>query len=373
MIIGIPKEVKNNEFRVGILPVGVELLTQNGHQVLIQQDAGKGSGIADEDYRAAGAQIVSSAGEVYKTSEMVVKIKEPLPEEWPLLKEGQIVFTYFHFAASRDLALAMLDRRIIALAYETLQTEKGQLPCLTPMSEVAGRMAVHEGAKFLEEPMKGRGILLGGVPGVAPAEVVILGAGVVGTNACKMAAGLGARVTVLDVNLDRLRYLEEIMPPNVKTLMSNPHTVKESVIRADLVISSVLKRGAKAPCLVDRDTVSKMKPGAVVVDVAIDQGGSFATSRPTTHENPSYVVDGVVHYCVTNMPGAVARTSTYALTNATLPYILVLAKKGWKRAVAEDYSLRTALNMVQGDLVIREVAEALNLPYQQYNPGVSNG
>ncbi len=363
MIVGIPKEIKNNEHRVSILPVGVELLKRSGHQILVQSEAGTGSGIKDEKYFASGAKIVASAQEIYAKADMIVKIKEPLPEEYGLLRPGQIVFTYFHFAADRQLTEAMLKRKIIAFAYETLQTAEGELPCLTPMSEVAGRMAVHEGAKYLEEPMKGRGILLGGVPGVAPAEVVILGAGVVGSNACKMAAGLGANVTVLDTNLNRLRYLDEIMPPNVHTLMSNDHTIKESVLKADLVISSILKRGAKSPCLVDKKTVSQMKEGAVVVDVAIDQGGSFETSRPTTHDNPTYVVDGVVHYCVTNMPGAVARTSTYALTNATLPYILMLADEGYKGVLTHSYELQRALNMIDGKLVIKEVAEAFNMPW----------
>ncbi len=366
MIIGIPKEIKNNEFRVGILPVGVEMLTHKGHRVIIEKGAGKGSGISDEDFGKAGAGIVAKAEEIYSQAEMIVKIKEPLPEEYPMLRQGQVVITYFHFAASRELTEAMLQKKIVALAYETLQTEDGELPCLTPMSEVAGRMAVHEGAKYLEEPMKGRGILLGGVPGVAPAEVVIIGAGVVGANAARMAAGLGANVTVLDINMNRLRYLEEIMPPNVHTLVSNAHTIRDSVLTADLVISSVLKRGSKSPCLVDRKTVSQMKSGAVIVDVAIDQGGSFETSRPTTHENPTYEVDGVVHYCVTNMPGAVARTSTYALTNATLPYILLLSEMGWRKGVKEVHALNTALNMVEGKLTIREVAETFNLPYHQY-------
>src|SRR3989338_5316197 len=286
MIIGIPKETKNNEYRVGILPVGVETLVKNGHEVFIERDAGVGSGITDEEYKEAGAQILNSAEEIFARAEMIVKIKAPLPQEYPFLKEGQIVFTYFHFAADRRLTEAMLKKKIIAFAYETLQSENGELPCLTPMSEVAGRMSVHEGAKYLEEPMKGRGILLAGVPGVAPAEVAILGAGVVGSNACKMAAGLGANVTVLDTNLNRLRYLEEIMPPNVHTLMSNAHTIRDAVLKADLVISSVLRRGAKSPCLIDKEMLRSMKPGAVIVDVAIDQGGSTETSRPTTHQDP---------------------------------------------------------------------------------------
>jgi alanine dehydrogenase len=325
-----------------------------------------GSGITDEEYKEAGAKILNSAEEIFARAELVVKIKEPLPGEYGLLKDGQIVFTYFHFAADRRLTEAMLKKKIIAFAYETLQNESGELPCLTPMSEVAGRMSVHEGAKYLEEPMKGRGILLAGVPGVAPAEVVILGAGVVGSNACKMAAGLGANVTIMDINLNRLRYLDEIMPPNVHTIMSNPYTIREYVLEADLVISSVLIRGAKAPQLIDREMVSKMKNGSVVIDVAIDQGGSLATSKPTTHEDPTYVVDGVVHYCVTNMPGAVARTSTYALTNATFPYILMLANLGFEKCLQTSYAMRRALNMVKGELVIKEVADAFSLPWNEY-------
>jgi alanine dehydrogenase len=366
MIIGVPKEIKNNEYRVGLLPVGVQILVKNGHKVFIERNAGIGSGITDEEFKEAGAKILNSAEEVYARAEMVVKIKEPMVEEYSYLKDGQIVFTYFHFAADRHLTEAMLKRKIIAFAYETLQNEAGELPCLTPMSEVAGRMSVHEGAKYLEEPMKGRGILLAGVPGVAPAEVVILGAGVVGSNACKMAAGLGANVTIMDINLNRLRYLDEIMPPNAHTVMSNPYTIREYVMKADLVISSVLIRGAKAPQLIDRELVSKMKPGSVVIDVAIDQGGSLATSKPTTHEHPTYVVDGVVHYCVTNMPGAVARTSTYALTNATFPYILMLANLGFEKTIKTSYAMQRALNMVKGDIAIKEVADAFNLPWNEY-------
>ena len=366
MIIGVPKEIKNSEFRVALPPVGVEMLAKGGHEVFFETNAGLGSGMTDEQYKSAGAKIVNHPNDIYGPADLIVKIKEPLLQEYNLLKEGQTVFTYFHFAASKELTLAMLDKKIIALAYETLQTENGELPCLTPMSEVAGRMAVHEGAKYLEEPMKGRGILLGGVPGVSPAEVVILGAGVVGANACKMAAGLGANVTVLDTNLNRLRYLSEIMPPNVTTLMSNAYTIRDSVLKADLVISSILKRGAKSPTLVDRKTVSQMKKGAVVVDVAIDQGGSFETSRPTTHDEPTYVVDGVVHYCVTNMPGAVARTSTYALTNATLPYILMLAENGVDESIRRSFPLKRALNMYKGKLVIKEVAEVFGLAFSEF-------
>ncbi len=365
MIIGIPKEIKNNEFRVGLLPVGVEMLKEAGHRVLIEKSAGQGSGITDTEFESAGAELLDAATDIYAQAEMIIKIKEPQPQEYDFLKPGQIIFTYFHFAASRELTEAMLEKKVIAFAYETLQLDNGELPCLIPMSEVAGRMAVQEGAKYLEEPMKGRGIILGGVPGVTPADVVILGAGVVGSNACKMAAGLGANITVMDVNLNRLRYLDEIMPPNVHTLMSNTHTIREAVLKADLVISSVLIRGAKAPCLIDRNLISQMKHGAVIVDVAIDQGGSLETSRPTTHEEPTYVIDDVVHYCVTNMPGAVARTSTYALTNATLPYILLLANNGYEKSIKDIEPLRRALNMFEGDLMIKEVAETFDLPWKE--------
>jgi len=365
MIVGVPKEIKNNEFRVSLLPVGVESLVRAGHQVLIERGAGLGSGIADHDYETVGAETMDNPQDIYAQSQMIVKIKEPQPSEYNLIKKEQVIFTYFHFAANRQLTEAMLERKVAALAYETLQTQNGELPCLTPMSEVAGRMAVHQGAKYLEEPTHGRGILLAGVPGVYPAEVVILGAGVVGSNACKMAAGMGAIVTVLDINLNRLRYLEEIMPANVHTLMSNSHNIREAVLKADLVISSVLIRGAKAPCVIDRKLVSQMKKGAVIVDVAIDQGGSIETSRPTTHENPVYLIDGVVHYCVTNMPGAVARTSTYALANATFPYILKVANDGYKKWARDSHEIRTALNMAEGHLLIKEVAETFDLPFKK--------
>lgn len=364
MIIGIPKEIKNNEYRVSLLPVGVELLKKHGHRILVEHNAGVGSGISNEEYKNSGAEIVHSHEEVFFQSEMIVKIKEPQEEEFNFLRKGQIVFTYFHLAADRKLTGAMLKKQIIGFAYETLQLETGELPCLIPMSEVAGRMSIQEGAKYLEEPMNGRGILLGGVPGVAPAEVVILGAGVVGTNACRIAAGMGANVIVLDVDLNRLRYLDDIMPPNVTTVMSNTHTIRDAVLKADLVISSVLIRGAKAPCLIDRQLVSQMKPGSVIVDVAIDQGGSVETSKPTTHDEPVYVVDGVVHYCVTNMPGAVARTSTYALTNATLPFIVQLANEGYEQAIKKYFPIRQALNLFKGELAIKEVADTFNLPYK---------
>jgi alanine dehydrogenase len=365
MIIGIPKEIKNNEYRVGIIPVGVETLVRAGHEVIIETQAGVGSGIEDEQYIKAGAKIVRRSNDVFERAQMIIKIKEPMESEYDSLREGQILFTYLHLAASRNLTDALIKRKVIAFAYETLQTPNGELPCLIPMSEVAGRMAPQEGAKYLEEPMQGRGILLGGVPGVAPAEVVVIGGGIVGANACMIAAGMGANVTVLDVNLNRLRYLEEVMPSNVHTIFSNAHTIRDAVLKADLVISSILIRGAKAPCLINRDLVSKMKKGSVIVDVAIDQGGSVETSKPTTHEHPTYLVDGVVHYCVTNMPGAVARTSTYALTNATFPYILTLANKGYKEVMKDSFELRRALNVIEGQLTIKEVADTFSMPYRE--------
>ncbi len=309
MIVGVPREVKSDEYRVAMLPVGAEELTAAGHTVLVEVGAGTGSGIADSLYEAAGATMVADAASIWARADLIVKVKEPQPSEWPHLRAGQVLFTYFHFAADEELTRAVIDSGTTAIAYETIRDAKGTLPLLTPMSEVAGRMSIQEGAKFLERPQEGRGILLAGVPGVAPAEVAILGGGIVGSNAAKLAAGLGANVRILDVNLDRLRYLDDIMPPNVTTLYSDRHTILESVERADLVIGAILITGARAPRLVRREDLPRMKPGAVIVDVAIDQGGCIETSRPTTHRDPTYVVDGVVHYCVTNMPGAVGRTS----------------------------------------------------------------
>src|SRR5436305_12071989 len=345
MIVGVPKEIKADEYRVAMLPVGVEELTSAGHQVLMEANAGQGSGIADALYESAGATIVPTAAEVWASAEMVVKVKEPQPEECPLLRQEQVLFTYFHFAADETLTRAIIASGITAIAYETLRDSRGSLPLLTPMSEVAGRMSIQEGAKFLERPQEGRGILLAGVPGVAPAEVAILGGGGVGSNAAKVAAGLGANVRILDVNLDRLRYLDDIMPPNVTTLYSDRHTILESIERADLVIGAVLITGARAPRLIRRDDLARMKQGSVIVDVAVDQGGCVETTRPTTHGAPTYVVDGVVHYCVANMPGAVGRTSTFALCNATLPYAKAIADKGWQRATQEDPGLAEGLNM----------------------------
>ena len=365
MIVGIPKEIKIDEYRVALVPVGAEELVKHGHRVLVEKGAGSGSGIADEEYVRAGAELVEDMDVIYKRADMVVKVKEPLPEEYPHLREGQIIFTFFHFATSRTLTEALISSRAVALAYETIRDEKGGHPLLTPMSEVAGRMSIQEGAKYLEKPMEGRGILLGGVPGVTPAEVVVIGGGVVGTNAAKVAAGLGARVTIMDINLERLRYLDDIMPENVITLMSNIQNVREKIREADLLIGAVLIEGARTPVLITKDMIGTMKPGAVVVDVSIDQGGCVETSRPTTHSNPIYKVDEVIHYCVTNMPGAVGRTSTYALTNASLPYALEVANKGYERAAREDSAIRNGLNIVRGKVTNKAVADVFGLKYHE--------
>jgi alanine dehydrogenase len=364
VVVGVPREIKESEYRVGLVPVGAESLVEAGHQVLVQQGAGLGSGVTDDQYEASGAELVATGQEVFARSDLVVKVKEPLPEEWPWIRPGQLLFTYFHFAASAELTRAMMDRRAVCIAYETIQTDEGRLPLLTPMSEVAGRMAVQEGAKYLERPMEGRGILLGGVPGVQPAHVVILGGGVVGTNAAKVAAGLGADVTVMDVDLDRLRYLSDIMPANVTTLMSNRHNLRAKLREADLLIGAVLVPGAKAPRLVTRDMLSLMKPRAVIVDVAVDQGGCVETTEPTTHQHPVRLVEGIVHYGVTNMPGAVAGTSTYALTNVTLPYVCQIADRGYPGAAMACPAIRRGVNIVDGVVVRKGVADAFGLPYQ---------
>jgi alanine dehydrogenase len=361
MRVGVPREIKTDEYRVAMIPVGVEELTRAGHQVLIQEGAGQGSGISDEQYARNGATIVADAAALWKQADLVVKVKEPLPEEWPLLQSGQIVFTYFHFAADEPLTRAVMASGATAIAYETIKDARGNLPLLTPMSEVAGRMSIQEGAKFLERPFDGRGILLGGVPGVLPANVVILGGGVVGANAAKVAAGLGANVRILDINLDRLRYLDDVMPRNVTTLYSDRHNILDSLDRADLVIGAVLIPGARAPYLVRREDLKRMVPRAVIIDVAIDQGGCVETSRPTTHSKPTYLVDDILHYCVANMPGAVGRTSTYALTNVTLPYVLQLARKGLDRAVAENPALAQGVNIRRGRVTNPAVAETFGL------------
>src|SRR5438477_4402260 len=357
MIVGVTKEIKTDEYRVAMIPVGVEELTRLGHQVLIEAGAGQGSGISDDQYASLGAEIVAEAADIWRRADFVVKVKEPLPEEWPLLRAGQIVFTYFHFAADEKLTKAVMQSGITAIAYETIRDARGQLPLLTPMSEVAGRMSIQEGAKFLERPFEGRGILLGGVPGVLPANVVILGGGIVGANAAKVAAGLGANVTILDVNLDRLRYLDDVMPRNVTTLFSDRHNILDGLQRADLVIGAVLIPGARAPRLVRRDDLKRMVPRAVIIDVAIDQGGCVETARPTTHSQPTYMVDDIIHYCVTNMPGAVGRTSTHALTNVTLPYALQIVKKGIDRACKDNPGLAAGVNIKQGKVTNAAVAE----------------
>ncbi|HZZ72160.1 MAG TPA: alanine dehydrogenase [Pirellulales bacterium] len=362
MIVGVPKETKRDEYRVAMLPVGAEELVRAGHQVLIERGAGAGSGLPDADYEQQGATLVDTAAEVFAQADLIVKVKEPLPPEWPLLRPRQLVFTYFHFAADRTLTEAVLKSGVTAIAYETLRDDQGRLPLLTPMSEVAGRMSIQEGAKYLERPQMGRGILLGGVPGVAPADIAILGGGVVGANAAKVAAGFGADVALLDVNMDRLRYLDDIMPANVNCLYSDRHTIREHLRRADLVIGAVLIPGAKAPRLVEQEDLKLMKPGSVIIDVAIDQGGCIATSRPTTHSDPIYLVDDVLHYCVTNMPGAVGRTSTYALCNVTLPWVLKLANCGLEQAAAASRPLARAINMHAGEVTNRAVAETFGMP-----------
>lgn len=358
MIIGIPSEVKKDEYRIAMLPVGAQLLVQDGHNVLIENGAGLASGYSNEDYQKAGAEIIDSPVELFERAEMIVKVKEPQAEEIKRLQEGQIVFCYFHFASSRELSTGCLESGISAVAYETLADEHGRLPLLTPMSEVAGKMSVQEGAKCLERPMMGRGILLGGVPGVAPANVLVLGGGIVGSNAARVAAGLGANVTIMDINLERLRRLDDIMPPNVTTIFCEPHAVEQYAADADLVVGSVLIPGAKAPRLIDRKLVSGMKRGAVIVDVCIDQGGCCETSRPTTHSEPVYVVDEVVHYCVANMPGAVGRTSSHALCNATLAYCRELAALGLDGFLARSPGQSAALNMRNGKITCPAVAEA---------------
>jgi alanine dehydrogenase len=369
MRIGVPKEIKPDEYRVALLPIGAEELTRAGHTVLVESGAGLGSGLTDDAYTAAGATIVPAAEKIWSEADLIIKVKEPQPAEWPLMRAGQIVFTYFHFAASEDLTRNVLSTGITAVAYETLRGAKGDLPCLTPMSEIAGRMSIQEGAKYLERPQLGRGILLAGVPGVAPAHITILGGGVVGKNAARIAAGFQADVVILDVNVDRLRYLEDIMPANVNTIFSDRHNIREQLKLADLVIGAVLVEGARAPRLVSREDLKLMKPGAVIIDVAVDQGGCIETTRPTTHSSPTYVVDGIVHYCVTNMPGAVGRTSTYALCNVTLPYALRLASLGLEGACSADPGFAHAVNMHQGRITNRAVAETFKLPLAELPAG----
>ncbi|GJM61769.1 MULTISPECIES: alanine dehydrogenase [Persicobacter] len=362
MIIGVPKEIKNNENRVALTPSGVVEMKKHGHEVYVQATAGLGSGFSDEEFQSAGATILPTIEDVYAIAEMIIKVKEPIEYEYDLIKEDQLLFTYFHFASYEPLTKAMIESKAVCLAYETV--EKGRsLPLLVPMSEVAGRMSIQEGAKYLEKPEQGRGILLGGVPGVKPAKVLVLGGGVVGTQAAKMAAGMGADVTIMDISLDRLRYLDDVMAANVKTMMSSEYNIRQEIKTADLIVGAVLIPGAKAPHLVTRDMLKEMRPGTVLVDVAVDQGGCIETCKPTTHNEPTFIIDDVVHYCVANMPGAVPYTSTLALTNATLPYAIELANKGWKKACNENPQLKPGLNVVKGDVVYKAVAEAFDLPY----------
>ncbi len=361
MIIGVPKEIKTHEYRVSVVPAGVEELVRRGHQVLMESEAGGGSGLHNPDYRQAGATIVETREEVFAKADLIVKVKEPQPDEWPLMREGQVMFTYLHLAAERKLTEGVLATKCVGIAYETITDRDGRLPLLTPMSEVAGRMSIQEGAKYLERPSMGRGILLGGIPGVEPASVLILGGGIVGSNAAKIAAGLGAQVSILDINLDRLRYLDDVMPANVNTLISNPVNIREQLRRADLVVGAVLIPGARCPVLLPKEYLALMKPGSVIVDVGVDQGGCVETIRPTTHADPTYIVEGVVHYGVANMPGAVGRTSTFGLTNATFPYLLALAEKGYRKACQDDPGLAAGINVERGKLTYKPVADTFDM------------
>lgn len=372
MQIGLPKEIKNNENRVALTPAGVAELVKHKHTVYVQSQAGTGSGLSDADYKEAGATILQTIEEVYSIADMIVKVKEPIDKEYPLIKENQIVFTYFHYASYKPLLDAMLQQRGICIAYETVAKNDGSLPLLIPMSEVAGRMSIQEGAKYLEKPMGGRGILLGGVPGVKPAKVVILGGGIVGTQAAKIASGMGAEVVIMDISLKRLRELDDIMPKNVQTVVSNHYNIVAEIKDADLIIGGVLIPGAKAPHLITRDMLKLMKPGTVLVDVAVDQGGCIETCKPTTHENPTFEIDGIIHYCVANMPGAVPYTSTLALTNATLPYVIELANKGWKKACIENIELKKGLNSIGDKIVFKGVSDAFNLPLSNVEDFLKN-
>lgn len=363
MIIGVPKEIKANENRVALVPVGAQTLKSHGHTVLVETQAGIGSGFPDDVYERAGAIIAATAKEIYNRADMIMKVKEPLPPEYSLIRKGQIVFTYFHFASGKELTEAMMKTQCVAIAYETVQKTDGSLPLLIPMSEVAGRMAPQEGAKYLEKTMGGRGVLLGGVPGTEPADVVVIGGGIVGTNAAKIASGFGAHVTILDNNLYRLRYLDDVMPKNVTMMMSNPYNIRKLVSHADITIGAVLIPGAKAPHLVTRDMLKDMKPGSVVIDVSVDQGGCVETCKPTTHEHPTYVVDDIVHYCVANMPGAVPFTSTVALTNATLQYAVEIANKGYREAIKTNPEIRLGLNIIDGKITYKGVADAFGFEY----------
>ncbi len=365
MIIGTPKEIKTNENRIALTPAGVHELNKRGHTVNIQKNGGVGSGFSDEEYQSAGASILDTIEDIYAQSDMIVKVKEPIQQEYNLVRDNQLLFTYFHFASHRPLTDAMISSNSVCLAYETVTSPDNSLPLLIPMSEVAGRMAIQEGAKYLEKPQQGRGVLLGGVPGVPPAKVLILGGGVVGTQAAKMAAGLGAMVTILDINLPRLRYLADVMPANVSTMFSNEYTIRRLIKNHDLIVGAVLIPGAKAPSLITREMLKEMRTGTVLVDVAVDQGGCIETCKPTTHEDPTFIIDDIVHYCVANMPGAVPYTSTIALTNATLPYVLKLADNGWEKACSNDPGLKDGLNVINGKVVHEGVANAFNLEFHQ--------
>ena len=367
MIVGVPKEIKNNEFRVGMTPSGVNSFIRNGHKVFVQKGAGLGSGFVDKLYSDVGAKILNSIEEIYSVAELIIKVKEPLKTEYSLIKKDQIIYTFFHFASSKELTEAMVKSEAVCIAYETVENNDKSLPLLTPMSEVAGRMATQQGAKFLEKPQSGYGILLGGVPGVQPANVIVLGGGVVGTQAAKMAAGLGANVTIFDINLDRLRTLDDIMPKNVNTQFSNTYNIKESIKNAHLIIGAVLIPGAKAPSLISKSMLKDLSKGTVLVDVAVDQGGCFETTHPTTHEKPTYIIDDVLHYSVANMPGAVPATSTEALTNATISRGLLIANNGWKSACKQDNSLKLGLNIVKGKIVYKAVADAFDFQYHDIN------
>jgi len=373
VLIGVPKEIKPDEYRVALTPAGVDDLVRAGHEIHVEQGAGIGSGFSDELYLRAGASVLARAEDVWSAAEMILKVKEPIEPEWPLMRAGQVIFTYFHFAASEPLTRAVMAAGAVAIAYETVELPSGELPLLTPMSEVAGRMAVQQGATYLEKPQGGLGVLLGGVPGVLPGKVLILGGGVVGTHAAKIAAGLGARVTILDIDLPRLRYLADVMPANVHGIFSTRQAIQKQLEDADLVIGAVLIPGAKAPKLVEAADLKRMRPGSVIVDVAVDQGGCVETIRPTTHRDPVYVVDGVIHYGVANMPGGVPRTSTLALTNATLPYARALASKGWRRACGEDRALLRGVNVVEGRVTYAGVAEAFSLPWVPAEEAVLGG
>ena len=365
MIVGVPKEIKRDEYRVAMLPVGVHEMVKAGHEVLVEKSAGVGSGLLDEEYLAQGAQIISTAKEIFDRADMIVKVKEPQPIECSMIRDGQIIFTYFHFAADRELTEAMVKNNSTAVAYETLSSPDGSLPLLTPMSEVAGRMSIQQGARFLERPQMGRGILLGGVPGVRPAQITIIGGGVVGTNAAKIAAGFQADVAILDIKMERLRYLDDVMPANVNVLFSDRLTLREELERADLVVGAVLIPGAKAPCLITREDLKVMKPGSVIVDVAVDQGGCVETTRPTSHSEPVFIEEDVVHYCVANMPGAVGRTSTFALCNVTLPWALKLANLGVMEAAERDVAIRDAVNIHAGRVTNEPVAETFNMKFEE--------